>query len=44
MGVYGNMTNNLAAVFPARWYPTEGDREHYRDGNVELVGQSKNWK
>lgn len=38
MGVYGNMTNNLAAVFPARWYPTEGDREHYLDVNVELVG------
>ena len=38
MSIYGNITNNLAAVFPARWYPTEGDREHYLDVNVELVG------
>ena len=36
--IYGKLTNNSAAVFPAKWYPTRGDREKYVDVRVELVG------
>ena len=36
--IYGKLTNNAAAVFPAKWYPTRGDRENYVDVRVELVG------
>ena len=36
--IYGKLTNNSAAVFPAKWYPTRGDRENYVDVRVELVG------
>lgn len=36
--IYGKLTNNSAAVFPAKWYPTRGDREKHVDVRVELVG------
>lgn len=39
--IYGKLTNNSAAVFPAKWYPTRGDREKYVDVRVELDENSE---
>lgn len=36
--IYGTLSNNSAATFPAKWYPTVGDRENGVDFNVEVVG------
>lgn len=38
VNIYGTLSNNSAATFPAKWYPTIGDREHGVDFNVEVVG------
>lgn len=37
-GIYGALKTDAAALFPARWYFEEGDREHYRELRVALVG------
>lgn len=38
VNIYGTLSNNSAATFPAKWYPTIGDREHGVDVTVELIG------